>query len=57
MFYACSLRKRVLVSSGAAMLAGPASNFASHGGERQDNDISGNTVALLLTRSSRSIFG
>lgn len=31
MFYACSVGARVLVSSGAAKLAWPASNFASHG--------------------------
>lgn len=46
------MRKRVLVSSGAARLAGPASNFASHGGpfneERLENGIPGNTVELLM---------
>lgn len=51
MFYACSVWKRVLVSSGTAMLAGPASNFASHGGpfneERLDNGVPTNVVDLL----------
>ena len=55
MFYACALRKRVLGSSGAAMLAGPASNFASHGGpfneERLDYGLSGNAVELLMNRA------
>lgn len=52
MFYACALWKRVSVSSGAAKLAGPASNFASHGGpfseERLENDIPGSLVELLM---------
>lgn len=42
------------MSSAAARLAGPASNFASHGGpfneERLENAISLSTVELLMKR-------
>lgn len=53
MFYACSVWKRVLVSSGTpAMLAGPASNSASHGGpfneERLDDSIRSNILERLI---------
>lgn len=52
MFYACAFGKRVLVSIDAARLAGPASNFASHGGpfneERLEKARSGSPGELLM---------